>query len=483
MAKILVLGAGISGHTAVQYLAKKLGKKHEVVMISPNDHYNWFPSNIWVGVGKMSVKQVLFPLQKVYKKIRVNYKRAKATSIHPNGGENSERPYVTIKYVESGKEEIVDYDYLVNATGPKLNFEKVEGLGPKGHTVSVCTSSHASHAWGELQKVMAKLKNGEKQTIVIGTGHPAATCQGAAFEYILNVAFELKRKKLLDKADLVWLSNEQKIGDFGTDGITVNFKGKIMSSEILAKSLLKAYGVEKIITPVIVKRIEEGKIHYENMENEPFVQEFDFAMLIPPFTGHGIKAFDKNGEDITNQLFKPNGLMTVDADYQAKPYEEWSVEDWPSTYQNPTWDNIFAPGIAFAPPHTMSKPAKAKDGTSVTPAPPRTGMPSGVSGKVVAYNIIDRILNNDKVNHHKANMGKQGAACIISAGKNLWNGEGVSLTIYPIVPDYKKYPKYGRDMKLSKGDTGVSGHWTKLVLHYSFIYKAKNLPFWWIIPE
>ena len=33
MAKVLVLGAGISGHTAVTYLSKYLGKKHEVVMV------------------------------------------------------------------------------------------------------------------------------------------------------------------------------------------------------------------------------------------------------------------------------------------------------------------------------------------------------------------------------------------------------------------------------------------------------------------
>jgi sulfide:quinone oxidoreductase len=68
-------------------------------------------------------------------------------------------------------------------------------------------------------------------------------------------------------------------------------------------------------------------------------------MLIPAFSGHGFKAFDKNGADITEKLFR--GFMVVDADYTAKPYEEWTVQDWPETYQNPSYPNIFAPGNCF----------------------------------------------------------------------------------------------------------------------------------------
>jgi sulfide:quinone oxidoreductase len=51
MARVVVLGAGISGHTAAAFLRKWLGKNDEVVVISPQPNYNWIPSNIWVGVG------------------------------------------------------------------------------------------------------------------------------------------------------------------------------------------------------------------------------------------------------------------------------------------------------------------------------------------------------------------------------------------------------------------------------------------------
>ena len=60
-------------------------------------------------------------------------------------------------------------------------------------------------------------------------------------------------------------------------------------------------------------------------------------MLLPPFSGVGLKAFDRDGADITERLFLPNEFMRVDADYTAKPYEEWRAADWPRTYQSPDY--------------------------------------------------------------------------------------------------------------------------------------------------
>ncbi len=67
MSKIVVLGAGIAGHTAASHLRRKLGKQHEVLVVSPNSNYQWVPSNIWVGVGRMSPNDVKFPLAPLYK--------------------------------------------------------------------------------------------------------------------------------------------------------------------------------------------------------------------------------------------------------------------------------------------------------------------------------------------------------------------------------------------------------------------------------
>jgi len=485
MAKVVVLGAGISGHTAATYLKRYLGKSHEIVMVSPNSNYQWIPSNIWVGVGLMTPDQVKFKLAPVYKKLGIEYIQAKAVAIHPEGDSQSDKGYVSVEYVtgeNTGKIENITYDYLVNATGPKLNFAATEGLGPEHHSYSVCTYDHAAHAWEGLQVALKKLEKGEKQTFLIGTGHAMATCQGAAFEYALNIAFEIGKRKLSDLAEIVWISNEYEMGDFGMGGAYVKRNGYITPTKIFTESILKEYGINWIKRAGVYK-VEKGKAYYENLKGEHHTVDFDFAMLIPGFAGAGMKAYDKSGADISDKVFAANGMMKVDADYTPKPYEEWKASDWPSIYQSGAYENVYAAGIAFAPPHPMSKPMESPNGTKIFPTPPRTGMPSGVIGKIVAENIAHQIKTGKKDHPHKASMARMGAACIVSAGYGIRKGQAAVMTVNPIVPDWEKYPKWGRNLHDTVGVVGTAGHWMKLFMHYMFLYKAKAKPFWWMIPE
>ncbi len=486
MARVVVMGGGVSGHTAATFLKKWLGNDHEVVVVTPNSKWNWIPSNIWVGVGEMTKDEVTFDLAPVYAAAGIDYRQAKAVSIHPEGGKEESKPYITIEYTDpskAGETDTVTYDYLINATGPKLNFAATEGLGPDGgHSVSVCTADHATHANQELEACIERMKKGEHLKFLVGTGHGMCTCQGAAFEYIFNIEHKLRQEGVRDKAELIWISNESFLGDFGIGGLHIKRGGYAASSRLFAESLFAERDVSWIIG-AHVNKVEKGVAHYETLDGETDSQEFDFAMLIPPFAGVGLKAFDKEGNDITGELFAPNGLMKVDADYTPKPYEEWKAADWPRKYQSPKYDNIFAVGIAFAPPHLISKPMKSPNGTPINPTPPRTGMPSGIIGKAVAQSIRDMILEGAKEPTHEASMAEMGAACVASTGKGLFNGTAAALTVYPVVPDFEKYPGIGRDLDYTFGEIGLAGHWIKHILHHMFIYKAKLKPGWTMIPE
>jgi len=486
MARVVVIGAGISGHTAAMNLKNKLGKKHEVVVISPNSNYQWVPSNIWVGTGHMKADQVKFELAPVYKKLGIIFKQAFARSIHPDGDTNTDKGFVTIEYVGNKQKEKVEYDYLINATGPKLNFDATEGLGPdKSGTTSICTYDHATHAWNELQKIIEKMKKGKKQKIVIGLGHGGATCQGAAVEYALNVASLIKDYGLEDMADIRYITNEYMIGDIGMGGAYVENNGYVAHTKNVIGAMFTEYGI-KWHPQSSVYKVEPNKIYYETLQGEELTMDFDFSMLIPAFAGVGIKAIAKDGSDMTDdgRLFKPNGLMTVDADYASakKPYEEWSGEDWPKTLQNPTWKNIFAVGIAFAPPHPISKPHSTPKGRPLTPAPPRTGMPSAVMGHAVALNVAETIINGKETFKHEASMAKFASICVVSIGYGF-RGIAGSMSVYPTIPDFKKYPDFGRDIKYTIGEVGVAGHWFKWLMHYLFLYKAKGKFGWQLIPD
>lgn len=485
MTRVVVLGAGVAGHTAAAFLKQWLGREAEVVVVSPKPTYNWIPSNIWVGVGLMQPKQVTFALEPVYRRAGIVFEQARALALHPEGNASDPAPYVVIESTLAGHEgerKEVRYDYLVNATGPKLNFGATEGLGPDaGNSLSVCTEHHALQAARALDTAVERMKRGERQRFLVGTGHGGCTCQGAAFEYIVNLEFELRARKVRHMADITWISNEYEMGDFGMGGMHVRMGGYVTPSKIFTESLFAERGL-RWITRAAVQKVEPGRAHYVTLDGEEKTAEFDFAMLLPPFSGVGLQAFDRAGADITSRMFAPNGFMRVDADYTAKPYEQWRAGDWPRTYQSATHGNIFAAGIAFAPPHAISRPRQSPAGTLIAPAPPRTGMPSAMIGKAVAHNIVDLVRGADRPKH-TASMAEMGAACVASAGANPFTGTAASMTVFPIVPDFDKYPEYGRDLDLTFGEIGLAGHWIKIILHHMFLYKARLNPGWTLIPE
>ena len=484
MSRVVILGSGVSGHTAAAFARRWLGREHEVVVVSPRPDYNWIPSNTWVGVGLMQPAQVTFPLAPVYAKAGITFVQAKAVELHPEGREGDPRPCVVVEHTgagRAGQREDVAYDWLVNATGPKLNFGATPGLGPEHHSHSVCTETHAHDAARALAESVERMRRGERQRFLIGTGHGGCTCQGAAFEYIVNLEFELRARGVRDRADITWISNEYELGDFGMGGIHLRHGGYVTPSKIFTESLFAERGL-RWITRAHVQSVEPGRIHYTNLAGEQLEHAFDFAMLLPPFSGVGLQAFDRAGADITSKLFQPNGFMRVDADYVAKPFDQWSARDWPRTYQSPAYRNVFAAGIAFAPPHAISMPRQNPQGVAIAPTPPRTGMPSAMIGKVVARNIVDMIRGADAPKH-TASLAEMGAACVASAGANPFTGTAAAMTVFPIVPDFERYPDYGRDLDMTFGEIGLAGHWIKIILHHLFLHKARLRPGWSMIPE
>lgn len=479
MAKVVVLGSGFAGQTAALNLRKGLKKEHEVIVVTPQKKFRYIPSWVWVGVGRMPLEDTQFELAPVYKKTGITYVNALAKVIYPDDN------YVEVEKIDGSGTEKISYDYLVNATGPKLNFGATQGLGPdNGYSQSICTPTHAKEAGEKYLDAVRKMENGETVKFIIGTGHGMATCQGAAFEYIHNIAFDLDRRGLSDRADITWLSNEQALGDFGVGGMVIRKGGHFVSGRIFAESSFVERGI-KWVTSAHTTKVEEGKVKYiTTTTDEEQELNFDFAMLIPPFAGVDMKYVSGSGEDITSKLCAPNGMLKVDADYSSasRGFDNWKKEDWPSYYYNQDYRNIFAAGISFAPPHPISKPASSPNGTPIVATPPRTGMVAAVIGHAVALSIVDLIKGKTKEPVHGASMVNFGAACVASMGYSNFKGSAAVIAMYPVVPDYERY-EYGRDMKATFGDEGLAGAWLKKILHHMFLYKMKANPFWSVIPD
>lgn len=210
---------------------------------------------------------------------------------------------------------------------------------------------------------------------------------------------------------------------------------------------------------------------------------YDFAMLIPRFLGQPLKFVGRDGENVADKVVAPNGLVKVDGIY-GLPYDELekNPDAWPAVYQNPSYENIFAAGIAFAPPGPISRPHVNPNGVPMSPAPPRTGMVSGIIGRIVALNIIDLVKKGRMT--HSERMTEMAAACIASMGDSLWDGSAAVIMVYPVVPDNRKYPnEQGRDQFVTHMEMGLAGAWMKRMIHTTFMHKLQGRIGWKIIPE
>lgn len=81
----------------------------------------------------MKPKDIIFPLAPLYKKKNIDFIQAKAITFHPEGDAEIDKGYIIAEYVtedRKGEQIKVDYDYLINATGPRLAFDQTEGLIP-----------------------------------------------------------------------------------------------------------------------------------------------------------------------------------------------------------------------------------------------------------------------------------------------------------------------------------------------------------------
>jgi sulfide:quinone oxidoreductase len=478
MARIVVVGAGFAGHTAALYLGDKLGRKHTVTVVNRSDRFVYIPSLVWVGIDRMDVEKTRFSLRDVYKKFNVDFVHGRVDEVHPD------EQYVS-GVTEDGQDTAfkLEYDYIILATGPKLDFGATEGLGPMaGNSWSICNPPHAIEARDHYLESVARMQAGEKQRIVIGTGHGAATCQGAALEYITNVHKDLVRREVREKAELVYMSNERELGDFGIRGVSVMHRGQRTTGADFIGAAFKDYGIEPQVAKSVTA-VGPGAAQWENAEGEKGETKFDYAMLIPRFTGVDMKYLDKDGNDVSDDLVNPARLVKVDAIY-GLPYDqlEQNPDAWPAVYQNPAYPNVFAAGISFAPPGPISQPFTNPNGLPLSPAPPRTGMVSGIIGRIVALNIIDLVKKGRMT--HSERMTEMAAACIASMGDSLWDGSAAVIMVHPVVPDMRRYPnEEGRDQFVTHLEMGLAGAWMKRMIHVTFMHKLQGRIGWQLIPE
>jgi sulfide:quinone oxidoreductase len=371
MARIVVLGAGIGGMPAAYELRKRLGRGHEVTLVGASTLFQFTPSNPWVAVGWRTPDQVTVPIRPHVERKGIRFIADRAEIVEPEASRLRLRDGT-----------VLDYDYLVVATGPKLAFDEVPGLGPEGHTVSICTTPHAEEAWSDYQRLLA-----DPGPIVIGAAQ-GASCFGPAYEFAMIVDADLRRRKLRDRVPMTLVTSEPYIGHLGLGGVG-DSKG-LLESELRQRHI-------RWITNARVVEATAGSVRAAVLgESGAQLREQElasrFTMFIPAFKGVDAVAAAPG-------LCNPRGFVLID-EYQ----------------RNPRFTNIYAAGVCVAIP-----PVEA---TPVPTGAPKTGFMIESMVTAIVNNVTDAIAGLGP--SHKATWN---AVCLADMGDT-----GIAFVALPQIP-------------------------------------------------
>ncbi|MEO8018631.1 MAG: FAD/NAD(P)-binding oxidoreductase [Pseudomonadota bacterium] len=388
MAHIVIVGAGIGGVPCAYELRKKLGKEHRVTLIGSSPYFEFTPSNPWIAVGWRDCAQTRVPMQLPLESKGVQWIPEAVESIDASANKLRLR---------EGRE--VAYDYLVITTGPKLAFDEVPGLGPTGHTQSICTQEHALRAWEQYQEFLKT-----PGPVVVGAAG-GASCFGPAYEFAMILDADLRKRKLRDQVPITFVTSEPYVGHMGLGGVG-DSKG-LMESELRQRHI-------KWLTNAKVASVTAGEmkvVEYET-DGKPGKEHalpFKYSMVIPAFKGVDAVA-------AVPELCNPRGFVLIDSFQRSKKYS-----------------NIFSAGVCVAIP-----PVEA---TPVPTGAPKTGYMIESMVSAICENIAAELQGKPATSQATLN-----AICLADFGDT-----GAAFVAIPEIPPRNvTWTKVGKWVHLAK---------------------------------
>jgi sulfide:quinone oxidoreductase len=305
MAHVVIVGAGLGGVPAALELRRALRREDRVTVIADRATFDFTPSNPWVAVGWRQPETIQIPLADVFARKKIEFVVQAVAGLRPGSSQ-----------LDLADGTVVDYDFLVIATGPELAFDEVPGLGPESFTRSICRLDHARTTADAWEAFLDR-----PGPVVVGAVQ-GASCFGPAYEFAYILDTILRRKKLRHRVPMTFVTSEPYVGHLGLEGVG-DTKG-MLESEFRDRDI-------RWIASARVNRVEDGKMIVEEVAPDGAIARthelpFAFSMMLPAFRGVApLKGVDG--------LVNPRGFVLV------QPAQ-----------QNPTFRNVFAVGVCVAIP-------------------------------------------------------------------------------------------------------------------------------------
>jgi sulfide:quinone oxidoreductase len=250
--KILIVGGGLAGMSTAARLTNALSNP-DITVVEPEAlSVSYQPGQTFVASG-------------VWDESDIAYKR---DDFVPSGVKLVNDKVVEFdpanNQVKTAKGETISYDFMIVATGLKLDFGRIKGLEEAGEAYAtgdnakllsvlgdsgVCslyTAQGATKTWEQMQKYIAQAKSGKQTKFVYTHPNTPIKCGGAPKKIVYLTNSRLKEAGARENAELTFYPNGGKMfgvpeyheaikAQFEREGFKWNYKHNLVEVDMAIK--------------------------------------------------------------------------------------------------------------------------------------------------------------------------------------------------------------------------------------------------------
>jgi sulfide:quinone oxidoreductase len=298
--RILILGGGFGGVNTALKLGKKLkDSNHEIILVAEKPHFLFRPSLPWVVFNERKLDDVTRPLDKILQKVGVEFIQKTIIQVLPKNNK-----------VILQDDTVLDYDYLVIATGGLPDFEKIPGL--KENTYSCYFEDDTQKTKERIENI----KSGDQILIGASNGNP---CTCLSIEFLFELDAYLQKQNI--NASITYFTYEKDLFDYVGNKVSSTLEKLLNEKEI------------PFYKNVSIEKVEPNLLHLTNGESFPFT----FSLITPAFKGRDYIFASPDLDHV-------NGLIPVH-----------------NTLQSRQWRNVYSVGDTIYTPIIIHKSGLAAE--------------------------------------------------------------------------------------------------------------------------
>ncbi|CAO1317385.1 unnamed protein product [Diamesa hyperborea] len=256
--KVLVVGGGSAGCTIGAKLSSVLGEG-KVIILEPADKHYYQPLFTLVGGGMKKLEDSYKPMEEVLP-VLAKWVKDKAAKFDANANK-----------VMTKNGDVIEYEYMVVATGLQLNYDKIPGLlkaleVPQGPVCSIYSPTYVDRTYEALQ-------NFKSGNAIFTFPNSPVKCPGAP-QKICYIAEEYFRKNKVRKNATIMYNTS----------LPVIFGVKHYADALW--KVVEKRGINVNLRTNLVEILSNGKqAVFENLDTKQFTTvDFNFLHVTPPMS-------------------------------------------------------------------------------------------------------------------------------------------------------------------------------------------------------